>query len=143
MDGGLRMKFKVMLDENAKMPTKAHDTDAGFDLFSPKDFVVRCGSSAIVDTGARILIEKGYVGMVKSKSGLNMKGITCEGVVDAGYTGTIVVRLHSDKETIHFKKGQKIAQIVFLPIPEVELELTDSFEATERGENGFGSSGAF
>lgn len=139
------MKFKVILDtENSKMPTKAHDTDAGFDLYSPKDFVVRCGGSAIVDTGVRILIEKGYVGMVKSKSGLNVNhGITCEGVVDAGYTGSIVVKLHSYQKTVHFKKGQKIAQIVFLPIPEVYLELTDRFEETERGDNGFGSSGKF
>ena len=137
------MKFKVKLEENAKMPTKAHDTDAGFDLYAPKDFVVRCGGSAIVDMAVRILIEPGFVGMIKSKSSLNMRGITCEGVVDAGYTGNIVVRLHSDKETIHFKEGQKIAQIVFLPIPEVELELTDSFEQTERGDNGFGSSGEF
>lgn len=138
------MKFKVILNsENAKMPTKAHDTDAGFDLYSPKDFIVRCGSSAIVDTEVRILIENGYVGMIKSKSSLNLRGITCEGVVDAGYSGTIGVRLHNDKDTIHFKKGQKIAQIVFLPIPEVELELTDSFEETERGDNGFGSSGEF
>lgn len=137
------MKFRVMLDEGAKMPTKAHDTDAGFDLYAPKDFVVRCGGSAIVDTGVKMLIENGYVGMVKSKSSLNMKGITCEGVVDAGYVGNIAVRLHSDKETIHFKKWQKIAQIVILPIPEVELELTDHFEQTERGDNGFGSSGKF
>lgn len=137
------MKFKVMLDEGAKMPTKAHGTDGGFDLYAPKDFVVRCGGSATVDTGVHINIEKGYVGMIKSKSSLNMRGITCEGVVDAGYVGSIVVRLHSDQETIHFEKGQKIAQIVFLPIPEVELELTDSFEETERGSNGFGSSGKF
>ena len=138
------MKFNVILDENAKMPTKAHNTDAGFDLYAPKDFVVRCGGSATIDTGTKILIEKGYVGMIKSKSGLNVNyGITCEGVVDAGYTGNIVVKLHSDEKTVHFEKGQKIAQIVFLPIPEVELVQVDSFEETERGDNGFGSSGKF
>ena len=137
-------KFRVMLDDGAKMPTKAHDTDAGFDLYSPKDFVVRCGGSVIIDTGVHIEIPKGYVGMLKSKSGLNVKyGITGEGVIDAGYTGSIVAKLYNNGNTLQFKEGQKIIQIVFLPIPEVELELTDSFEATERGDGGFGSSGAF
>ena len=138
------MKFRVMLDENAKMPTKAHDTDAGFDLYTPQRFIIRSGSSAIIDTGVHIEIPKGYVGFLKSKSGLNVKhGITGEGVIDAGYTGSIVAKLYNDGEPIVFEEGQKIIQIVFLPIPEVELELTDSFEQTERGDNGFGSSGKF
>jgi dUTP pyrophosphatase len=138
------MIFKVMLEEGAKMPTKAHDTDAGFDLYAPKDFVVRCGSSATIDTGVHIEIPKGYCGFLKSKSGLNVKnGINGEGVIDAGYTGSIVAKLYNHEKTLHFKEGQKIIQIVFLPIPDVELELTNSFEATERGDNGFGSSGRF
>ena len=137
------MKIKVMLDE-VMMPTKAHDIDAGFDLYAPKDFVVRCGSSAIVDTGVHFQIPKNYTGFIKSKSGLNVNhGITCEGVIDSGYTGSVVVKLHSNQKTVHFKKGQKIAQIVFLPIPDVELELADFFEETERGNGGFGSTGDF
>lgn len=139
------MKFKVILDENAKMPTKAHKTDAGFDLYAPEDTFVRCRSSVIIDTGVHIEIPKGYVGFLKSKSGLNVKcGITGEGVIDAGYTGSIVAKLYNNGyEAIKLKKGQKIIQIVFLPIPDVELVQVDSLEATERGENGFGSSGAF
>ena len=138
------MKFRVMLDENAKMPTKAHDTDAGFDLYAPQRFMIRSDSSAIIDTGVHIEIPKGFVGFLKSKSGLNVKhGITGEGVIDAGYTGSIVAKLYNSGESIVFEEGQKIIQIVFLPIPEVELELTDSFEQTERGDNGFGSSGKF
>lgn len=140
------MKFKVILDnENVKMPSKAHSTDAGFDLFAPEDFIIRSGSSAIVDTGVRILIEPGFVGMLKSKSGLNVKfGVTGEGVIDAGYTGSIVAKLYNNgNDIVKFEKGQKIIQIVFLPIPDVELELTDSFEETERGDGGFGSTGKF
>ena len=139
------MKFKVMLDENAKIPTKAHDEDAGFDIFTPKEVRIREGGSAKIDTGVHIQIPKGYVGFLKSKSGLNVvNGITGEGVIDAGYTGSIVAKLYNNgNEPVKFEVGQKIIQIVFLPIPEVELELTDSFEETERGENGFGSSGAF
>ena len=139
------MKFRVMLDENAKMPTKAHETDAGFDLYTPKSAYIRAGGSLIIDTGVHIEIPKGYVGFLKSKSGLNVKsGITGEGVIDAGYTGSIVAKLYNNgNETVQFEEGQKIIQIVFLPIPDVELVQADSFEATERGENGFGSSGAF
>lgn len=133
-----------MLDERAKMPTKSHGTDAGFDLYAPERIYVRSGSSAIIDTGVHIEIPKGYVGFLKSKSGLNVKhGITGEGVIDAGYTGSIVAKLYNSGESLVFKEGQKIIQIVFLPIPDVELELTDSFEQTERGDNGFGSTGAF
>lgn len=133
-----------MLDKNAKMPTKAHSTDAGFDLYAPERVYVGSGSSAIIDTGVHIEIPEGYVGFLKSKSGLNVKhGITGEGVIDAGYTGSIVAKLRNDGEPIVFEEWQKIIQIVFLPIPYVELELTDSFEQTERGDNGFGSSGKF
>ena len=140
------MKIKVMLDnENLKMPTKAHDADAGFDLYAPEDFIIRSGSSAIVSTGVHFEIPRGYTGFLKSKSGLNVKsGISGEGVIDSGFTGSVVAKLYNNgNDTVKFEKGQKIIQIVFLPIPEVELELTDSFEATERGDGGFGSSGAF
>ena len=138
-------KFRVMLSEGAKMPTKAHTADGGFDLYAPRAFTVLRGASTIVDTGVHIEIPKGYVGFLKSKSGLNVKyGITGEGVIDAGYTGSIVAKLYNDGgNPVRFEEGQKIIQIVFLPIPEVELELADSFEETERGENGFGSSGKF
>lgn len=139
------MKFKVMLDENAKMPTKAHETDAGFDLYAPKGTVLYGEDSVVIDTGVHIEIPKGYVGFLKSKSGLNVRnGITGEGVIDAGYTGSIVAKLYNNGDgTVYFDAGQKIIQIVFLPIPEVELELTDNFDNTERGDNGFGSSGKF
>lgn len=139
------MKFKVMLDKNAKMPTKAHETDAGFDLYTSKGIIVFRKDSEVIDTGVHIEIPKGYVGFLKSKSGLNVKnGITGEGVIDAGYTGSIVAKLYNNGcEDVFFDAGQKIIQIVFLPIPDVELELTDSFCDSERGNNGFGSSGKF
>jgi dUTP pyrophosphatase len=139
------MKFRVMLDKGAKMPTKAHIADAGFDLYAPKEVYIREGGSAKIDTGVHIEIPKGYVGFLKSKSGLNVQcGITGEGVIDAGYTGSIVAKLYNNGcDTVKFEAGQKIIQIVFLPIPEVELVETDSFEQTERGDNGFGSSGKF
>jgi dUTP pyrophosphatase len=112
------MKIGVMLDEGAKMPTKAHDTDAGFDLYTPKELRIREGGSAKIDTGVHIEIPKGYVGFLKSKSGLNVQcGITGEGVIDAGYTGSIVVKLYNHGRYIKkFNSGDKLTQIVILPI---------------------------
>lgn len=139
------MKLKVILDENAKMPTKAHETDAGFDIYTPKRTVVRPHSSTVINTGVHIEIPKGYVGFLKSKSGLNVQcDITGEGVIDAGYTGSIVAKLYNNGgKVVILEEGQKIIQIVFLPIPYVELEQVSSFAATERGDNGFGSTGKF
>lgn len=139
------MKINVMLDKGAKMPTKAHDADAGFDIYAPKRTIVRAKDSAVIDTGVHIEIPEGYVGFLKSKSGLNVKhGIRGEGVIDAGYTGSIVAKLYNDGDTfVVFEEGEKIIQIVFLPIPNVELEQVSNFEETERGDNGFGSTGKF
>jgi dUTP pyrophosphatase len=139
------MRINVILDEYAKMPTKAHDADAGFDIYSPGRVVVRKRDSAIIDTGTHFEIPRGYVGMLKSKSGLNVKfGIRGEGVIDSGFTGSVVAKLYNDSDApVVLEEGQKIIQIVFLPIPEVELVQVDSFEQTKRGDNGFGSSGKF
>lgn len=140
------MELRVILDNGAKMPTKAHEADAGFDLYTPERKVVRAKDSVVIDTGVHIEIPKGYVGFLKSKSGLNVKhGISGEGVIDAGYTGSIVAKLYNDGDKmVVFEEGQKIIQIVFLPIPEVKLVQVDSFgEVTERGDNGFGSTGKF
>lgn len=138
------MILDVMLDENAKMPEKAHSQDAGFDLFAPEKVVVPEKSSAVVNTGVHIAIPTGYVGFIKSKSGLNINfDISSDaGVIDAGFTGSIAVKINNNSTSpMYFAKGYKIAQLVLLPIPEVELRQVDSLEDTERGANGFGSSG--
>lgn len=137
--------MKVMLDPGAYMPKRAHELDAGFDLCSPVDDVVFPNCSLTIDTGVHVEIPKGYVGMVKSKSGLNVKyGILSEGVIDAGYTGRIRVKLYNHGNcAVPISKGQKISQLVILPIITPELELVDSLEDTERGESGFGSTGKF
>lgn len=140
------MKIKYLVDEGGFAPEKAHDTDAGFDLRTPIDFAMRDGKPITIDTKLHVMIPKGYVGFIKSKSGLHVHyGITADGVVDAGYTGSIRVTLTMLKEAApfyhNFKRGDKITQMVILPIPEVEMEETDTLEETERGANGFGSTG--
>ena len=150
--------MKIMLDEGAILPTRAHETDAGLDLYTPVDVCVPKGEafvtlnafksdvrngSATIDTGVHVEIPKGYVGFIKSKSGLNVKyGLTAEGVIDCGYTGSIVVKLynHTHKDYF-FNAGDKIAQLVIHPIITPDLELVDSLEDTDRGDGGFGSTG--
>jgi dUTP pyrophosphatase len=135
--------MKIVLDEGAFKPYKAHPEDAGFDLMSRECQIVPERGSAIFDTGVHIEIPQGYVGFLKSKSGLNVKrGITSEGVIDAGYTGSICVKLYNNALIPYLvKKGDKITQLVILPIYSDELEVVDSLDETARGNNGFGSSG--
>ena len=78
--------MKIILDEGAKMPTRAHADDAGLGLYSRENRVIYPHSSATFDTGVHVEIPQWYVGMIKSKSGLNAKyGLTSEGVLDCGY----------------------------------------------------------
>ena len=135
--------MKVMLDEGAKMPTRAHETDADLDLYSREDCIVEAKESATFDTGVHIAIPSGFVGFLKSKSGLNVKhGLISDGVIDAGYTGSIVVKLYNLSGCDYkIKAGDKITQLVILPVATAPLELADSLDDTDRGANGFGSSG--
>ena len=135
--------MKITLDPGARMPTRAHPTDAGLDLYAMETVVIPARGRAAVSTGVHVAIPEGYVGMLKSKSGLNVKkNILGEGVIDAGYTGPIVVKLynHGD-EDVTIEAGMKLIQMVILPILTPELELADSLEATDRGGSGFGSTG--
>ena len=136
-------KMKITLDKGAKMPTRAHSTDAGLDLYAMDTKIVPAKESAIFDTGVHVELPEGTAGLLKSKSGLNTKhGITSEGVIDVGYTGSIVAKLynHSGKD-YKVNAGDKITQLVIVPILTPELELVESLGETERGNKGFGSTG--
>jgi dUTP pyrophosphatase len=138
------MKIKVKLDEGAFAPQSAHEADAGYDIRTPYDFTVYAKGYEVIDTGVHIAIPKGYVGLLKSKSGLNVRDhLTGEGVIDSGYTGSIAVKLYNNG--IYggkaFKRGDKIIQILFVPIIKPEIELVNELEKTERGDGGFGSTG--
>lgn len=139
------VRIKVKLQPGAYMPTKAHDADAGYDLYARRDFTVPADGSEWHDTGVHILLPEGYCGLFVSKSGLNVKfDLTSTGLLDAGYTGSLIVKLYNDNKghDYCFKAGQKITQIVVLPVPRCELELADELGETERGTGGFGSTGA-
>lgn len=142
------MNIKVKLDEGAYMPERAHKWDAGFDLKTPKEFFLYQFDQQTVDTGVHVEIPEGYVGILKSKSGLNKKfGITSTGTIDAGYSGSIQVTMHRHDEhpgaaMERFDAGNKITQLVILPLADIdELVQVDEIKSGERGDNGFGSTG--
>ena len=136
--------MKIVLDKGAYMPEKAHEADAGYDLRTPKRVVLRRGESVCIDTGVHIAILDGWYGKLESKSGLNVKHsvVSLGGVIDSGYTGTIVAKLYNFGDEDHvFEAGDKIVQIVFMQCGNFSLTQFDKLEETDRGDNGFGSSG--
>lgn len=135
--------MRIKLEDWAYMPERAHEADAGYDLRSPLNYRIYAGQSVVIDTGVHVQIPRGFVGMLKSKSGLNVRhNITSEGVIDSGYTGTIHVKLYNHGcSTYDVDKGDKISQLVIMPILTPELEVVDELAPTRRGSRGFGSTG--
>ena len=134
----------VVLDEGAVMPSKAHEDDAGFDLYSMTEQTIYAGNSAVFDTGVHMAIPKGYAGEVVGRSGLNINyDIICpQGTVDAGYTGSIKVKLYNmGKYNYIVRKGDRIAQLIIVPVSKAELAEVGVLIGTDRGNTGFGASG--
>ena len=135
--------MKVIVESGAFVPTRAHETDAGLDLYARERQVVPAHGSTIFDTGIHIELPPYTVGMLKSKSGLNVKhGLTSEGVIDVGYTGSIVVKLYNHSEYDYTAEaGDKISQLVIMPILTPTLQIVTELGETDRGNKGFGSTG--
>lgn len=134
---------KVQLDDGAYMPTRAHDTDAGADLYCMEDFIVPAHDSVVIGTGVHIELPEYTVGMVKSKSGLNINAcITCEGVVDEGYDGEIRLRVYNHGDYDYaFAAGDKVTQFVVLPVLYPTYIKVTKIDGGARGSDGFGSTG--
>lgn len=137
------MAVNVKLDKNAYMPKREHPTDAGADIRTPKFFSMPPHTSKVVHTGIHIETPPNCVTMVKSKSGLYIKyGITTTGVVDEGFTGEVIVKLFNHgPQTVDFAAGDKIAQLVIMPVLYPEFEQVDEILGGERGDDGYGSTG--
>lgn len=135
--------IEVAIDDGAFVPTRAHAEDAGLDLYAMDTQIIPAKESAIFDTGVHVKIPKGRCGLLVSKSGLNTKhGITSTGLIDAGYTGSIVVKLYNHSGYDYkVERGNKISQLVILPVETPDVLLVDSVEGGERGDSGFGSTG--
>ena len=140
------MKILFTLDDGATAPTRAHDTDAGLDLYALHPANIPPGGRELISTGVHVSIPPGYVGMICPRSGLAHKhGLTvlnAPGIIDAGYTGEIKVNLHNtDCMAQYVDAGDRIAQLVIAPIPDAHLVQVDTLDTTERGSNGHGSTG--
>lgn len=145
------MNLKIRLTDKTLMPTRANPTDAGLDLRAAEGRLIPASTPILIDTGVSVQIPRNHVGLVFSRSGLAKHGITLSnsvGVIDSDYRGNIMVSVICNAENdrdIFINKGDRIAQLVVVPIvlPEVQVVDEDDEEwlNTARGTGGFGSTG--
>ena len=135
--------MKIKLEPWAFEPTRAHETDAGLDLMADTEIVLGPRDSVVVDTGVHVQLPPGTCGILVSKSGLYIKhGITSTGLIDEGYTGSIIVGLHNQsRHEVRIRRGDKISQLVVVPCLYEPVEIVDQISGGERGDQGFGSTG--
>jgi dUTP pyrophosphatase len=137
------MNVNIKLEHpEAKIPTKAHSTDAGFDLAAVS--ITQTDQYIEYDTGVVVEIPKNHVGLVFPRSSISKYDLSlCNStaVIDVGYLGTIKLRFSTKKESDNkiYVVGDRIGQLVIIPYPEVQFSIVDSFAATERNTGGFGS----
>lgn len=142
----MTIKFK-RLSEKAVAPVKAYTTDAGFDLTCTRitSEINECGQLVLVyHTDLAIEIPEGYYGAIAPRSSISRKSLRmCDepGTVDAGYRGEILVKMVSTTDVVPaiYKEGERMAQLLILPVPDVQFEESDKLSETDRGEGGFGS----
>lgn len=135
--------MKVKLDSGAKKPTRAHDTDAGLDLYAMHGGLVRAHQSATFHTGVRVELPKGTAGILMPKSGMMTRhDLLTFGIVDQGYTGEILVHIFNcGWDDYNVRAGDKISQMLIVPVLYEPVEIVDEISGGDRDENGFGSSG--
>jgi len=142
----IKIKIKL-LDKSSQMPKYAHKGDAGLDLFSAIDCIIKPYERKLVPTGIKIAIPFGYAGFVQPRSGLAIKHgialVNSPGLIDSGYRGEIcIIMINLDKENeFNVRKGDKICQLVIQKIEESDLIEVENIGETVRGESGFGSTG--
>jgi dUTP pyrophosphatase len=134
-----------LLSSNSKIPTKARDNDAGYDLYSIDEYIIKPMERTLVKTGVSLEIPSGYYGHISDRSGMALKkGAHCLGkVVDPSFRGEIgVIILNTDMyEPIKIQSGDRIAQMIFKKYENVSFVESSDLEKTERDEKGYGSSG--
>jgi dUTP pyrophosphatase len=142
----IRLEVRRLRDD-AVLPTRAYDGDAGLDLAACESVTLGPGERAVVGTGLAVAIPEGFAGFVQPRSGLaarhGISVVNSPGLVDSGYRGEIlVVLLNTDShEAFAVEAGMRIAQLVILPVPQLELIPVDQLSGSERGDRGHGSSG--
>lgn len=144
----MEIKFKK-LDPRAVAPVRAHNTDAGFDLTATRitTEINECGQLILVyHTDLAFEIPEGYFGMLVSRSSVFKKSLmltNCIGTIDSGYRGEVMGKFRNTTDVIPavYKEGERFAQLLILPVPDVQMVQSDTLTESERGENGYGSTG--
>lgn len=140
------MKVTIQKIANVPAPARAHDTDAGLDLYIPdgRGCLVRPGDTYLIDLGVRVAIPDGYYGQLTLRSSAGAKGLTIPhgvGVIDSGYRGNLKILLAALVEPVMVAAGESICQLIILPLPPVDVKVGVVDDSTDRGAEGFGSTG--
>ena len=130
-------------DPAATLPVRAHPGDAGLDLHLNEDALLEPGQTRLLSTGIALAVPTGYVGLVADRSSMAKRGLkTAGGVIDAGYRGEVkVVLINHSAGPVELKRGERIAQLLILPVATPAVREVESLDETRRGEGGFGSTG--
>lgn len=141
------MKVTIQKTMNVQDPVRAHDTDAGLDLYVPEGqgCLVRPGAVYTIDLGVRVAIPDGYYGQLTLRSSAGQAGLTIPhgvGVIDSGYRGNIKLLVVALAEPVLVAAGERLCQLIILPLPSVDAEVGVVDDSTERSTGGFGSTGA-
>lgn len=140
------MKVTIQKTMNVQDPTRAHDTDAGLDLYVPEGqgCLVRGGAVYSIDLGVRVAIPDGYYGQLVLRSSAGSKGLTIPhgaGIIDPGYRGNLKVVVTALVDPVLVAAGERICQLIILPLAPVDMEIGVVDDNTDRGVGGFGSTG--
>lgn len=140
------MKITVQKTMNVQDPVRAHDSDAGLDLYVPEGqgCLVRPGAVYTIDLGVRVAIPDGYYGQLMLRSSAGKRGLTiphAAGVIDSGYRGNLKVPVVALTEPVMVAAGERISQLIILPRPSVRMEVGAVEDDTPRSQGGFGSTG--
>lgn len=140
------LTIETVIDDHGAVPAYSRDGDAAIDLRASENCYIKAGAVRLVDTGVRVAIPSGYVGLVCPRSGMACKHevtvINAPGVIDPNYRGSIKVGLVNHNSVgFDIREGDRIAQLLIVPVPRVTFEQVEELDDTERGADGFGSSG--
>ena len=143
MEQTLKVK---LIHEDAMVPNRANEGDAGMDLYSIEEKVIQAGKSALIRTGIEMELPRGTEAQVRPRSGLALKHsitvLNSPGTIDEGYRGEVrVILINHGLEDFTVEKHMRIAQMIIAPVLQVKIEQTESLTESDRGRGGFGSSG--
>lgn len=136
------------LDHGLPLPAYQRDGDAGLDLYAANDLRLEAGERGVVGTGIAVAVPAGFVGLGVPRSGLAVRSglsmVNTPGIIDSGYRGEVRIVLinHDTSAAIEIKRGDRIGQLVVMPVATVVVDEVDELPESERGEGGFGSTGA-